>query len=410
MATLKITLDKRRKKINGKFPLAIKISHLSYDRFVNLRLEIDPVYWDSDSSKVLPTHPNCAKFNLVLSHYLNMAEHILLEFTFNRPNYPISELYTSIKLYLFPESKIRKPKNDKGQFLSTFENCASLKNGKTKESYLHTLSLLHKWNPSLASLSFNDFLPSTLHSFDNFLQELKNAPNTRSVHFRNLRSVFNFAIDDEITSNYPFRKFKIPKAPTAKRNLKIDSLRRLFNHQVEEWQQEHLDFFKLSFFLIGINPVDLLKLKHSDIHENRIEFRRSKTGKLYSIFIEPEAQELLRKYSGNEYLLAAAERYSNTDDYRRRINKALQSIGNVTKMKGRGGKLKYDPFFPNLTLYWARHTWATIASSLDIPKETIAAALGHSSNTVTDVYIEFDERKIDNANRRVIDYVLYDKR
>lgn len=66
--------------------------------------------------------------------------------------------------------------------------------------------------------------------------------------------------------------------------------------------------------------------------------------------------------------------------------------------------------FPGLSIYWARHTWATIASELDIPKETIAAALGHGGNTVTDIYIDFDQRKIDEANRKVLDWVLYDKR
>ena len=60
--------------------------------------------------------------------------------------------------------------------------------------------------------------------------------------------------------------------------------------------------------------------------------------------------------------------------------------------------------------HWARHTWATIASYLDIPKETIAQALGHGGNTVTDVYIDFDRRKIDEANRKVLDYVLYAKK
>ena len=62
------------------------------------------------------------------------------------------------------------------------------------------------------------------------------------------------------------------------------------------------------------------------------------------------------------------------------------------------------------SMYWARHSWATIAAELDIPKETIAAALGHSSNTVTDIYINFDRAKIDRANRQVLDYVLYNKK
>ena len=56
-------------------------------------------------------------------------------------------------------------------------------------------------------------------------------------------------------------------------------------------------------------------------------------------------------------------------------------------------------------MIWALHTSATIASSLDIPKETIAAALGHGGNTVTDIYIDFDQKKVDEANRKVIDHV-----
>lgn len=58
-----------------------------------------------------------------------------------------------------------------------------------------------------------------------------------------------------------------------------------------------------------------------------------------------------------------------------------------------------------IIIHYARHSWATIAASLDIPKETIAAALGHGGNSVTDIYINFDQKKIDEANRKVIDYL-----
>jgi len=70
-------------------------------------------------------------------------------------------------------------------------------------------------------------------------------------------------------------------------------------------------------------------------------------------------------------------------------------------------KLLDVPFAAELTIYWGRHTWATLAAGLDVPKDTIAAALGHGANTVTDVYIDFDRRKVDVANRRVIDLVLH---
>ena len=62
-----------------------------------------------------------------------------------------------------------------------------------------------------------------------------------------------------------------------------------------------------------------------------------------------------------------------------------------------------------LTSYYARHSWATVAAELDIPKETIAAGLGHGGNSVTDIYIDFDMKKVDAANRQILDYVFYGK-
>lgn len=62
-------------------------------------------------------------------------------------------------------------------------------------------------------------------------------------------------------------------------------------------------------------------------------------------------------------------------------------------------------------LYWARHSWATIAYSIGIPKDIISQALGHSFGVaITDVYIDYDNEKVDESNRRVLDWVLYGKR
>ncbi len=57
--------------------------------------------------------------------------------------------------------------------------------------------------------------------------------------------------------------------------------------------------------------------------------------------------------------------------------------------------------------YISRHSWATLAAELDIPKETISAGLGHEiGSDVTSIYIKFDQKKVDDANRRVIDYLF----
>ena len=63
-----------------------------------------------------------------------------------------------------------------------------------------------------------------------------------------------------------------------------------------------------------------------------------------------------------------------------------------------------------LTTYYARHTWASIAFNLGIQKDVVSLALGHSFGVrVTDTYINADLSRVDEANRRVIDYVLYEK-
>lgn len=135
----------------------------------------------------------------------------------------------------------------------------------------------------------------------------------------------------------------------------------------------------------------------------RVEFRRAKTGRLYSIKIEPEAEAIINKYRGKNFLLNINERYSNYKNYLHRMNRNLKEFG-YTRV-GKRGKKDKEGAFPFLSTYYTRHTWATLAAYLEIPKETIAAALGHGKKDVTDIYISFDQKKIDEANRRVIDYL-----
>ena len=186
-----------------------------------------------------------------------------------------------------------------------------------------------------------------------------------------------------------------------KRSLSIEQLRQLRDYPVEPYQEKYRDMFMLIFYLRGINVCDLSLLKTID--DGRINYRRSKTGKLYSINVEPEALAIINKYRGTNHLLYILDKYKNHEDYYRRLNRELKKIGPFT-VTGHGKKT-YTPLFPGISSYWARHTWATIAAEIDIPKETIAAGLGHGSNTVTDIYIKFDEKKVDVANRKIIDAI-----
>lgn len=304
---------------------------------------------------------------------------------------------------------IKKRKVDNtGTFVKHYEQFMESKTNRgTRGVYKHTLDRIRAFDKNVDNKMFEDIDLKWLTDFEAFCAKTA-CKNARNIHLRNIRAVFNNAIDYGITTAYPFRRFKIRPEATRKRSMAVEELRRLFDYPVEDYAEIYRDMFRLIFMLVGINSVDLHGLK-SITRDGRIEYKRAKTGRLYSIKVEPEAMEIINKYRGVKGLLCIADRWSDSRNFRHQCNKALQKIGQVER-KGRGGKKTITAVFEGVTTYWARHTWATIAASLDIPKDTIAAALGHGGDTVTDIYIDFDQKKVDAANRRVLDWVLYGKR
>lgn len=404
MATINYYLDKRATGWDKPAPLKLSIRHRSKAVLVPTNIRLLPEQWDDTTNKVV-NHPKAAQLNnLLLRQYLDAECEVLrLQEGGVLSTLKPTELRTAIVNALYPETKIDTTR----LFMYRFRRFVDLKtNQRTKEIYTTTMSRIKAYDRKCESLAFEDIDRAWLNGFESFLAKTAPSVNARAIHLRNIRAVFNDAIDDDITQHYPFRKFKIKREATAKRSLSVGELRELFAYPVEEYQRKHLDMFKLIFCLIGINIADLCNLK--TIKNGRVEYQRAKTHRLYSIKVEPEALEIIEHNKGINWLVNPLDSYTNYKNYAAHLNKALQAVGEVEI--GKQGRKTIKALHPKLTTYWARHSWATIAASLDIPKETIAAALGHGGNTVTDIYIDFDQRKVDDANRRVLDWVLYGKK
>lgn len=409
MSKVTFYLDCRWLSKDGYALLKLSVSHMGQSRLINIGINLRPEQWDVEKKLVNKNHPHHQMLNILANKCKSVAETALLELQISEelPNLFINEVVDVIYERL---GKPRKPRHaDLGLFLNCYKEFMQTKKGKTLECYEFTLSKLTILFPELPKLRMDDIKTAWLIKLENLLSETS-CKNTIAIHMVNIRAVFNYGLDNEYTINYPFRCYKIRREKTEKRSLEIEQLRELFATDVEDWQRPYLDYFKLTFFLIGINAVDLLGAKRTAICNGRLKYRRSKTSGLFSVKLEPEAMELIEKYSGEEHLIKAMESYNKYDDYLRRINKGLQSIGPMRR-EGRGGKKIRTPLFPKLTTYWARHTWATIAADLDIPDATISLALGHAGeNRTTDIYIRRNLKKVDEANRKVIDWVLYGKR
>lgn len=398
MAKLKIFLDARHVSVKtSEAALKVAVSHLSKTAYIPLEISLKPSQWDAKGCKVTQ-HPKRKSLNDAISAKLLEYKVVLSEVA---EKYDLDTLSANeLRDLLVDWKNSDKIRIDDNCVMSVFGRFMEHKTGRTRNLYECTEKKIRSFLGKEADrLRFEQVNVEWLHRFNDYLAQTAPSANSRSIHMRNFRAIFNYAIDNEITTNYPFRRFKIKGEPTRKRNFDVDTLRAIFNADVlDPWMVRYRDLFKLTFMLIGINFVDLCNLK--DVRNGRIEYVRAKTHKLYSIKLEPEIEAIIAKYRGDIHLLNYMDTYK---DYRSFYMNTCTGLKAIRERLAEKNIVNID----TLTTYWARHSWATIAASLDIPKETIAAALGHSSHTVTDIYIEFDYRKVDEANRRVLNWVLY---
>ena len=408
MASSKVYYDSRNRKGEGLLSIIIRHKGGMFTVPLNIHLKADQ--WDKQKQEVNRKHPQNRLYNNHIRSILAKTEAIFLALTEEGQ----LDGLTTQQLKRIVLSKLQTKTEATAISVQDFAASiiANIATKGTREIYQQTIQKLNDYTGS-REIYFADITLDWLENFDAWMNRNGMSTNGKSVHLRNIRALFNKAIDKEIIPQgmYPFRRFKIKKESTPKRSLTVEELRMLRDYPCEEWQEKWRDMFMLIFYLIGINTVDLMAL--TEVQKGRVEYRRAKTHRLYSIKVEPEAQAIIDKYKGTNHLLIFADKYADHGDFRRRMNAALKKIGplewvdNRSQTHPKKNKKQYNALFPGLTSYWARHTWATIAASLDIPKETIAAALGHGGNTVTDIYIDFDQRKVDEANRKVIDWVLY---
>ncbi len=413
MASIKLTLDTRTARKDGTFPLKIGVSHNRYFQ-ISLDVHLLPEQW-IDGAVVFPA-PQAARAKQ-LNEYIQAR--------LGHAQSTLRRLSVLGELSSMTDKELRRQLDTRARAEKTEEKTATLvserfqsfadrcKTPATAESYRSTLSVISRYYDT-GTLTLEEITLPWLKNFESRLIKDGLAVNSVARYFCNIRAVYNDAIDYNLVSlaAYPFRRFRITHEKTAKRSLTLEQLRALRDYPCEPSQEKYRDLFLLIFYLGGINLVDLLHLK--EITNGRIEYRRAKTGVLCSIRVEPQAQAIIDRYRGRDQLLFPLDRYAGHEDFLRRMNRGLRSIGTFEMVgnaaqdprRVKKNKKQITPAFPGLSTYVARHTVATLMAEIDIPMETIGKVLGHSDGkNVTAIYVKFDQKKIDDAMRRVIDYV-----
>ena len=380
-----LILDTRRPLQDGTFPVKLSVGH-GTRLYLSTGISVKRDNWVDGQVEGLK---DAKRLNTALDNQKLRVKARLLRLREEGKLGKVSvshlrKLLTAPDMDDVPEEDRRTP------LLEIARRCIATKDGRTREVYQHTLAKLRAFAGD-APLYIEDIDRVWLHGFEN---SIGGKVNSRAIHLRNLRAICNFALDEELTTHYPFRKFKIRTEETRKKALTLEQVRA---YLAVPGPNEYRDVFLLLLYLRGINIGDLAKLTEADIVNGRIEYRRNKTGQLYSIRVEPEAREILDRWKGEAHLLRCFDRYQDPHDYNRRMREALK------KMKTPAGELIEKDCSSN----WARHTWATMCAELDVPDPTISLGMGHriAGHRTTAIYIKRDQRKVDEANRKVIDYI-----
>lgn len=395
---MRVYLDKRSVGKDGRCPLRLVIWKDGKKAMPLTGIRVSPDDWDGSRCKN-------ARLNVRIRDILDNAEDV--ELVIKREgryaSMDLDGLVDEVRRKALMSQPARKRRDD--LLLRRLEDYRDRQSkAGTRSVYQRTIDILRLYDRRADETTLGEADYAYICGLERWCKNRGLKTNTISIYIRNIRTVFNDAIASGLNVVSPFPRFKIRQEATAKRALTLDQLRQLRDMDLPDDQRRYRDYFMLMFYLIGINTTDLFHALPGDLRGDRLEYQRDKTGKMYSVKVEPEAMEIINRYRGKDHLLEALDHHGDFLSWRTQLNKRLKALGQVT---GKRGKVVADGPFPFLSTYWARHSWATIAYEAGVSVDTIAQALGHSdrAHSVTMIYIKPDQSKVDEANRKVIDYV-----
>lgn len=285
------------------------------------------------------------------------------------------------------------------------------KKGKTSDWYQLSIDTLC-WFYGRNKIDMRDITVNRLKEYMEKLSESGPsgrplAPGAISNYLRGLRALFNKARSHYNNEDYdiirvpnePFKKISIPKYRRSRKNISVEDIIKIRDGEFRTKRANMArDVFMIMFYMMGINVNDLYT--RAKIVRGRIEYERSKTdtddNEMFplSIFIEPELQILIEKYSQRGLFSYFKNTYCDSYNFMKAVNKGLEV---VSKELNLGVKI---------TTNWARHSWATIArNKAGVPKADIDFCLGHVNNDhkMADIYIDIDYSIFDKSNNLVLE-------
>lgn len=401
MVSANIILDTRYKKKGEVYPLKLRVVHNRKPFDLGLGHSVSDKDWDEKGQKVkssCKTIDNVTRFNALLGKDKQKVQDILIRLqdegrldtlSLEELKSFVTQKHTEVMTLAFGLEIIAELKQaERFGNASVYETLRRSIFNFTKGKDIPLKQVTYAW----------------LKKYEAWFLSKGNSINGLSANMRTLRALYNRAIKQKLIGKdfYPFNDYSVKYEKTRKRAITGVDLERVKAFMPETVRQERAkEYFMLSFYLMGASFVDVAFLKVKNIIGGRIEYKRQKTGQLHSIHISPPLQVLLDKHlpekEKEDFIFDVIKskdpqkQWVNVRDELRRVNRSLKEIGIACGIES------------PLTSYVARHSYATIAKYKGVPTAVISEALGHTSEEVTQVYLDsFDKEVLDKYHALII--------
>ncbi|GHV40075.1 tyrosine recombinase [Bacteroidia bacterium] len=403
-ATVNVVLFKSKTLANGEHPLMICVTKDRKRKYSSLGISIHPKYWNFEKNKPKPNCPNKEVIMKIILDKETEFQKQILELNADKKDYTASTLLTSVadKIEMKTVQEFYKELIEKFKVLGKQGNYLVY-----KDSY----NSIKSFTNNKLDMTFSDIDVKWLNKYEEWLRAKNNAETSISLSFRTLRSVYNKAIEAKYVRRnlYPFNNFKISKfnTKTNKRAVGKDIILKIIKIDLSKeryYLQFAKDIFIFSYLCGGINFTDIAHLTLNNVIDRHLSYKRKKTSKQVTIPLVNTASDIMNRYSldsdNTGYIFPVLnknihkteiQRYNRVHKVMGKVNKALKEISKII-----GEEV-------NLTTYVARHSYATVLKRSGVSTSIISESLGHSSEKVTQIYLDsFENEQIDKAMENLL--------
>lgn len=394
MATLKLTIFKAKVLKNGMHKIRIALCHKGETCYILTRYLIDSE--NQFKNGLIQKRPDASMMNMHLRSLLNAYQEKLNEVQ-------NQSMYTCRQLKDIISRNVRTSESSTFKSVSTEYIKELILDGRDKYASIIRLSEKYFCEFLRGDIALMDITPELIAGFSKFLKRNKClSVATEGTVMRHIKVIINQGVKRRMVnySVHPFIDYIIPASPVREIDISLEAFNkiRLATPKEKKYHVAH-DLFCLSFYLGGINLIDLLQIDFRDTEV--LEYVRTKTKntaigtRTISFTIPEEAKGIIKEWMNkNTGRLDFGYKFSYPN-FSRYLTRSLASLA---KKLGITEKVVY---------YSARKSFAQYASEIGIPDGIIDYSLGHSdkSKGVIRYYTKVRQKQADMAISRVIDYV-----